>query len=525
MYNDDEIDITKLKYVLYARKSTEDEARQVRSIGDQIYDCRILEQRLGIRIVKVLEERKSAKKPGQRPVFLQMLRELKQGQYQGIVAWHPDRLARNMREGGEIIDMIDEKQIIDLKFVTHHFTNDATGKMLLGMAFVLSKQYSDDLSQKVTRGHRGNLSEGKSSGTAMHGYVRNDRGEYEPDGKNYDLICEAWQMRLNGDKSLELIATELNAKGYGRAYKKGAKRYGQSVKLSTNGLSKVFQNPIYYGVLAQAGKTVDLRDQYDFKPVITEEEWNSVQRLSHRRVPYQTKKRTTFYPLRGMVTCHYCGKKMVTGASRSRSGTRYLNYRCDNKTCPRQAQNIPRGCRGNIVFNFAYDVLNNGLNFSEERYEEYRLAALSEAQRRRGRIQTELSSKQGAMKSASAKAKEAALSLTNEPKDSPSRKYINDHVVEYEYQAAKLSEEVDKLKSSLGNPENEILSVEQFLNLSKSASAKLKAGDVIAKDVIMRELFLNLTIGNQKVASYRLKEPYATLLKTRKDNSGRGERT
>jgi hypothetical protein len=54
-----------------------------------------------------------------------------------------------MREGGEVIDMIDEDYIKDLKFVTHHFTPDANGKMLLGMAFVLSKQYSDDLSQKI----------------------------------------------------------------------------------------------------------------------------------------------------------------------------------------------------------------------------------------------------------------------------------------------------------------------------------------------------------------------------------------
>jgi hypothetical protein len=46
--------------------------------------------------------------------------------------------------------MVDEGVIKDLRFVTHYFTNDANGKMLLGMAFVLSKHYSDDLSQKVT---------------------------------------------------------------------------------------------------------------------------------------------------------------------------------------------------------------------------------------------------------------------------------------------------------------------------------------------------------------------------------------
>ena len=35
---DDELDFTKLKYALYARKSTDDPQRQVRSIGDQSSD-------------------------------------------------------------------------------------------------------------------------------------------------------------------------------------------------------------------------------------------------------------------------------------------------------------------------------------------------------------------------------------------------------------------------------------------------------------------------------------------------------
>ena len=43
--------------------------------------------------------------------------------------------------------------------------------MLLGMSFVLSKQYSDDLSQKVSRGVRRNFAEGKSA-IPKHGYLR-----------------------------------------------------------------------------------------------------------------------------------------------------------------------------------------------------------------------------------------------------------------------------------------------------------------------------------------------------------------
>jgi site-specific DNA recombinase len=193
MYNsgmEEELDITKLKYVLYARKSTDDPQRQVRSIEDQISECQQLARRLGIKIVETIEEKKSAKKPNQRPLFTQMLKDIRYGKYDGIVAWNPDRLARNMKEGGEVIDMIDDDFIKDMKFVTHHFSKDANGKMLLGMAFVLSKQYSDNLSQNVTRGVRKNFEEGKTP-IPKHGYTRDEDGLYRPDTEKFSLICEA----------------------------------------------------------------------------------------------------------------------------------------------------------------------------------------------------------------------------------------------------------------------------------------------------------------------------------------------
>lgn len=133
MYGDsDELDFTKLKYALYVRKSTDDPERQARSIPDQIAECRLLAKHNNLTIVgDPIVETKSAKKPGRRPLFRQLLRDIKTGTFDGIIAWNPDRLARNMKEGGEVIDMIDEDEIKDLKFCTHHFTKDANGLMLL----------------------------------------------------------------------------------------------------------------------------------------------------------------------------------------------------------------------------------------------------------------------------------------------------------------------------------------------------------------------------------------------------------
>lgn len=180
-----------LRYVLYARKSTEDDNRQVRSIDDQIRDCERLQKELGLNVVEVIKETKSAKKPGQRKEFDRMLSGIRANKYDAILCWHPDRLSRNMLESGMVIDMLDEDVLKDIRFHSHQFSNDANGKMLLGMLFVFSKQYSDDLSDKVSRGVEGNLIEGKSAGTPKLGYIRDEAtGYYEP-SEYYDAVQRA----------------------------------------------------------------------------------------------------------------------------------------------------------------------------------------------------------------------------------------------------------------------------------------------------------------------------------------------
>jgi site-specific DNA recombinase len=213
------IDIRKLRYVLYARKSTEDDGRQIRSIDDQIRDCKKLAADQGLHVVgEPIRESKSAKKPGQRPKFTQILKDLEAKKYDGILCWHPDRLCRNMLEGGQVINMLDEGVLKDIRFHSHQFSNDANGKMLLGMLFVFSKQYSDDLSEKVNRGNQGNFDEGKSAGTPKWGYIRDEAtGLYAP-SPFFDDIKEAWNRRLQG-QSYRTIARFLSEKNVHRMTK------------------------------------------------------------------------------------------------------------------------------------------------------------------------------------------------------------------------------------------------------------------------------------------------------------------
>ena len=526
MYDDEAqpLDYTKLRYVLYVRKSTDDASKQTRSLKDQIAECERLARALGIRLVRpYLSEKKSARKSNNRPVFTQLLKDVRHGTYDGIMAWAPDRLARNMKEGGEIIDMLDEGIIKDLKFVNHSFTNDANGKMLLSIAFALAKRYTDDLSHNVRRGVRHNLSEGKSSGTPKPGYIRNEHGIYQPDGKNFELVCTAWQMRRHGATYRE-IAAAMNGAGYGRLIRgKRAKYQGKAIPMDWRRLSRLFSDPFYYGILVQAGKPIDLRavPGFDFQPAVSEADWNSVQALtSKRRQMVKVKNRKPFYPLRKLVDCAFCGQAMYVGASKGH-GKRYLYYRCDTPGCTRR----PRAMRARKIFNSIYAFLADGLPFTAADYTTYQARLTDLNNRKRQRLTLKLHSTQGALKAIQRELNERGLAILDYNRASPIWQVNNEKIKELDSRREELGKDSKQLTHDIRAIEGNELSIEQFLNLAKAAGNKLEAAGPAAKDRICRILFLNLVADTEKVIDFQIREPFATLFKTKHVLTGAPEAT
>ena len=73
------------KYILYARKSTDVEDKQVLSIEAQITELKEFAKKLDLHVIDTLIEKQTAKKPG-RPVFGGMLERIKDGEADGILA-------------------------------------------------------------------------------------------------------------------------------------------------------------------------------------------------------------------------------------------------------------------------------------------------------------------------------------------------------------------------------------------------------------------------------------------------------
>ena len=140
------------KFFLYARKSTDVEDKQVLSIDAQLTELREYAVRENIEISAEYIEKQSAKVPG-RPIFNKMIKEIET--FGGnILAWNPDRLARNSVDGGKVIYLLDTGKLASIKFPTFWFYNTGQGKFMINMAFGQSKYYVDSLSENTKRGLR-----------------------------------------------------------------------------------------------------------------------------------------------------------------------------------------------------------------------------------------------------------------------------------------------------------------------------------------------------------------------------------
>ena len=308
-----------MKYIIYARKSTEDENHQVLSIESQLAELREFAAKEKLEIVgPTFIETKTAKEPG-RTKFAEMLKQIEQSRADGILSWHPDRLARNSIDGGKIIHMVDRGLIKSLKFPTFWFEPTPQGLFMLQIAFGQSKYYVDNLRENVMRGMRQKIRNGVWPLWAPLGYLNNPttRGT-DVNEKKMTLVKKMFKVYATGNYTLKEMS-------------EWSKKVGLKSNLGNNispgQVQTTLQNIFYIGLMKYKGEVFEGKH----KPLISKKLFDRVQEvLKERGKPQKIKHNFAFLRL---MKCP-CSAAITAEKKIKPSGREYIYYRCTKKKGP-----------------------------------------------------------------------------------------------------------------------------------------------------------------------------------------------
>lgn len=294
-----------LRYILYARKSSEDDNKQVESIDDQLFVLRKLAKQEKIKVVKELHESKSAKAPFVRKEFYEMLHMIENGEADAILCWHLNRLSRNPMDSGQLQQMLQDGKILEIRTNDGRHTPDENA-LIFSVQTSIGNQNIRELRANVKRGMAHKIRIGGLTGLSPEGYL-NDRFEKTIviDPIRFPLIRKAFDMFLTGDYTvIEVLNAMNNDWGYKMRVRKGKKPLPER-PMARSTLYKMFTNPRYAGLIPDPHEE-GLMHKANYTKMITKEEFDKVQHLlgARGRPRYVTKKH---FELKGFIKCGQCG--------------------------------------------------------------------------------------------------------------------------------------------------------------------------------------------------------------------------
>jgi len=323
-----------VKYVLYARKSTEQDEKQALSIDSQVKEMLQIAERENLEIVDIRREAHSAKDSGQRPVFKEILEDLRRERFNGIIVWHPDRLSRNAGDLGSLVDLMDQRSLVQIRTHGQTFTNTPSEKFLLMILCSQAKLENDNKSINVRRGLKTRVEMGLWPAPAPTGYLKE---------KRTDRKCECFIDPDRGYVIKQMFEKVAHEKWSGRKvyhwlkFDLNFKTAGGNKNLSLGNIYRILESPFYYGVFEYPLKSGNWY-QGKHKSLITKELYDEVQKqLKGSELKTRQEKEFAFTKL---MKCGLCGsgicadekyKKLKDGTINS-----HIYYGCTkvrDKTC------------------------------------------------------------------------------------------------------------------------------------------------------------------------------------------------
>lgn len=298
---------------LYLRQSADVTGERL-AVTRQRSDCIKLATRLGLGIVAEYEDNDTSASTGRRrPGYEQMLGAVERGDIDVVIAWHVDRLTRNLRDLEQLID-VTQAHAVKVATVSGDLDLTTDSGRLVGR--ILASVAKGEVERKSARQKLANLQRAEAgkpaAGRRAYGYAPNGLDVVPEEAR---VVREAFRRFLAGD-GLRTIATDLNARGSVTS---------RGVAWTPGTLRLMLKNPRYAALRTHRGEVVG---SAVWKPLVsTEDHHATLARLADpsRRNAVGPPRR---YLLSGIARCRVC-KEPLAGAWNKARG--HAIYRCPSR--------------------------------------------------------------------------------------------------------------------------------------------------------------------------------------------------
>ena len=301
-------DSPQLKYFMYCRKSSDSEDKQILSLPAQVRELTEYAQKFNLKIVDIYQESQSAFKIG-RPQFNQMLERVVAKEGNAILVWQANRIARNSKDSGDFIYLMDEEKLVELRTPSKSYLNTPNDKFTLSIEFTMAKKDSDDKSENVKRGNREKFFVKKQWGSlAKPGWLNvvdplSKEHYIEKDPLRFPLLSKAIKLILNGTYTPMQTLNILNEDW---AYRSRLTRRQGGKPMTKSGWYKILSDPFLYGLMIRKEGEVMAGDL----KMLTAEEYQRLQIILGRKGrPHVTKHEFAYKEVlrcgecKGSITC------------------------------------------------------------------------------------------------------------------------------------------------------------------------------------------------------------------------------
>lgn len=306
---------------IYIRVSTEDQAREGFSLGEQEEKLKQLCDYKGYEVYKVYcDAGISAKDMEHRPKFQEMLKDMKDGRINYIVAYKLDRVTRSVRDLEELISQLEKYNtylVCDRDDVN---TSTANGRFFVRMLTVLSQLEIEIVSERTKFGLNGAIKSGHLPGQLALGFKKDGNKKTIIDPATAPIVKRVFDLYLQGKTFLQISNIFNEEKVLNKNWK-------------DTHIERIINNRLYMGDYEMYKRLKEWKNVEPViymnvvEPIIPRYIWEECQ--AQKIINQRTYTRDRVYTFFQKLKCPKCGKIMKCKGSGGKR-KKYVYYNCED---------------------------------------------------------------------------------------------------------------------------------------------------------------------------------------------------